>query len=193
MLATEAAISIQMTAATVLFVPVMLCVLLDEPFPAVKMMRGLSKGLIFGIALVIYGNIYMTALDLETIWEGRNATYTMTDAVISALERKGYLDANATYMFVGIPSDNPLFEKTRTWEHSNGYSRFGQFFIGSNGSEMSYRGLFREMGLHINIIPTDEYYNMLDLDAVRNMPVFPADESIQKINDYVVVKISNTY
>lgn len=190
LLATEANISIQMTAAMALFIPVMLCILI--PFIG-KVLPTLSQGLIFCIAFVLYGNIYMTAIDLEAMREGRNATYTMANTVIDTLAACNYLDADTTYMFVGIPSENPLFQVTGLWEQANPYAQFGRFFIGSNGAEMSYQGIFRELGVNIKIISTDEYYRMLNSNIIRNMPIFPAEQSIQKIDDYVVIKLSNTY
>jgi len=193
MIATEVGVSIQMTVALSLFLPVMLCTLFS--LHAEKVLKTLSRGLIFCMAFVLYGNIYMTATDLEAIKEGRNASFTLTRTMINSLAEKDYLDADATYLFVGIPSDNPLFWASGIWDNANGYAQFGDFWTSPICLQWIYEGTFRELGLNIKMAPSDseEYAKVIKSETVRNMPVYPAEQSIQKIDDYIVIKVSNTY
>ena len=44
------------------------------------------------LTIILYGNIYMTAVDQETTYEGRNSSETLIHEVVSELRTKQMID-----------------------------------------------------------------------------------------------------
>ena len=57
---------------------------------------------------------------------------------------------------------------------------------------VSYQGLLQDIGIKLTIGDLDKYQDICT-DQVNNMPVFPKDGSILNMDEYVIIKISNTY
>lgn len=97
-------------------------------------------------------------------------------------------------MFVGVISENPLFAKSPLWNRANSYARYGQIWSGvGHTCRYSYNGIFRNIGVNLVVArESDAFYDsILHSDKIKQMPVYPTDGSIQKIEDYTVVKISD--
>ena len=59
--------------------------------------------------LIVYGNVYMRAIDQEAMSEGRKSLTVMADRIADDLIDFGYFDEEEQLpvVFVGRPSSNP--------------------------------------------------------------------------------------
>ena len=147
--------------------------------------------MIFIFAFVLYGNIVMISVDQHTMLQGRRTTINLFNRIEFALENDGY-DLNKKVIIAGIPSDNPTFAKDKVWNYSNDYARYGQLWTGGDSAYHSFTGVFRDTGTNLTYETDDNYYNkLLESDDVKNMPVYPAKDSIREIDGHIVVKVSN--
>jgi len=150
-----------------------------------------DKIVIFIFAFVLYGNIVMISVDQHTMLQGRRTTINLFNRIEFALENDGY-DLNKKVIIAGIPSDNPTFAKDKVWNYSNDYARYGQLWTGGDSAYHSFTGVFRDTGTNLTYETDDNYYNkLLESDDVKNMPVYPAKDSIREIDGHIVVKVSN--
>ncbi len=56
---------------------------------------------------------------------------------------------------------------------------------------MAYSGILRNIGVNLAYVPDDASIALNNREDVKNMPLFPAEGSIQEIDGYIVIKISN--
>lgn len=197
LLAPDAGLSVQMTSSLSLIVPLLLIFadvfLTRQKAETVKVKQILRFFAPAVAAVVLFGNTYMVGIDLEVMSAGRTSTDTLITSVYQALIQDDPA-LEGKYLFVGSPSDNPLFSKSPLWERSNNYSRFGLYHCErSDITRRAYNGFFRNIGVNLVISQeSDEFYDsILHSDKIKQMPVYPADGSIQKIDEYTVVKISD--
>lgn len=100
-----------------------------------------------GISLfILYGNIYMTATDLEAMYEGTVSSDSVMNHVVQTLIDKDLCSEDREYIFIGRISDNSLFRTTVLWDQANSYARFGEFWTGAEVIKMAYNGLLRRGG-----------------------------------------------
>ena len=94
-----------------LFVP--LCLLLLEGTRPEQGSK--ARWLVLVLAfLVVYGNVYMMAVDQEAMRQGRDSLRVMSDRIVNDLTEEGYFDEGNHYwsvMIAGRPSSNPTFKK----------------------------------------------------------------------------------
>ncbi len=192
LMAPEAGFMIQQTCGMAIFIPVMLC-LVDKRLQGMKNYCW-SKRVVMGIAVfILYGNIYMTAIDLEAMYEGKIASENIMDYVIQTLIDKNLYNSEKQYFFVGQISSNPLFRVTKLWEDANSYARYGEFWTNAKAIHLAYDGLLLDIGTKLPIGSDDIYQNYIQNGQIESMPVYPADGSVVEMGDYVVVKMSNVY
>ena len=193
-LAPESGFMIQQTAGMSILFPSMLC-LVSGLIAGQETGRALFKWFSVGISLfILYGNIYMTAIDLEVMYEGRTSSNEIMNHVVQTLIDQDLYSREREYVFVGRPSDSPMFQKTEIlWNRANSYAHYGEFWTGAKVMSMVYDGLLRQGGVYIPVSKEHVYESYMKLDQIRNMPSYPAEGSIQEIEGRVVIKISNTY
>lgn len=192
LLAPEAGFLIQQTCAMAIFIPVMFC-LLDKKFRDVKNYNWLKR-VVLGIGfLILYGNIYMTAIDLEAMYEGKNASENVMNHVVQTLINKGLYNGEKQYFFVGRISNNPLFKTTKFWKDANTYARYGEFWLDISCVHMAYDGILHDMGIGMLIGDDNVCRDYISNGIMEDMPVYPESGSIMDMGEYVLVKISNVY
>ena len=199
----DANYGLQMTAGLALFLP--LSVLLidgtllaaqpetEQKTAKVRLSRGL---LVLAAASIVYGNVYMMAIDQEAMHEGRQATTTISHQIISALDDIGYFEnpEEKCVMLVGRPSASPIFRVGEMYERANGYAKYGRFFTKQNCIRMSWSAVFRDLTPSpINFCSEEMYLSLIETEEIAEMPLFPQKGSIQEINGILVVKISDEY
>jgi len=195
-IATEAGgVAIQMTAGMAILFPVILCFACSIKETGKELHKKNYKIIkIFYMVIsviILYGNVYMTAIDQETMYEGRNSTETLVRGVVSELGEKQMLSADRSYVFIGYPSGNPLFGSTKFRDMANPYARYGEFWAYPDLLRMAYNGVLRDIGINLTYAEDDVSAAMNGRDDVKNMPLFPAEGSIQEIDGYIVIKVSN--
>ena len=117
----------------------------------------------------------------------QQATNSVMTRVVERIELlDGYIPGVTPVTFVGTPSTYLL--------ESNDYSEVDTLF-GAGNSSITYQEVFPNymsliLKVNMNIIKNNYAYeqNYISEDDVEKMPVFPAKDGIQMINDTVVVK-----
>ena len=80
-------------------------------------------------AAVVYGSVFMSAIDQQAMYEGRKATKQIADLVAGELVAEGYYDLpeKLPVMLVGRPSASPLFRTHVIYWDANDYAQVGLF------------------------------------------------------------------
>ena len=192
LLAPEAGFLLQQTAPMAILLPTLLCLI--STLPEKNISQSMVKIITVALsAAILYGNIYMTAVDLEVMDEGKTSTETLLNNVVHTLIEENLYHNDKTYIFIGKPSENPLFYKSNLWSTANSYARFGDIWTNGDSIYGSYHGILRNIGVSMNICLANEYTEYKTLEEIQDMPVYPAPDSIQEINGYIVIKISDAY
>lgn len=187
-------VMIQMTAGMTIFFPLMLCLVnsikyTEKEIHMKKYKLTLAIYTLLSI-IVLYGNVYMIAVDQETMYEGKNASETVVHEIISELRERQMLVSDKTYFFIGSPCKNPMFKTTKFWDMANSYARYGEFWEAINCMRMSYEGMFGEIGINLQYVADDVAAEIIEREDVKSMSVFPTEESIREIDGCIVVKVS---
>lgn len=134
--ASQATFYIPMAGGTALFFPVCFW-LLDAVQPASntetlgKNKAGKVKkaALLLAAAGILYGSVFMSAIDQQAMYEGRKATKQIADLVAGELVAEGYYDLpeKLPVMLVGRPSASPLFRTHVIYWDANDYAQVGLF------------------------------------------------------------------
>lgn len=192
-LAPESGFLIQQSVAMAILFPSMLC-LVGKLFNDQGRLDAQIKYFTIGLSLfILYGNIYMTATDLETMYEGNVSSDAIIDQVVHTLIGSELYSEEKEYVFLGRISDSPMFRKTVFWDRANSYARYGEFWTGANVMSKAYYGLLRRGGVNLKIAGEEGYELCIRNEKVANMPCYPSGGSIQDIDGYIVVKISDKY
>ena len=140
---------------------------------------------------VLYGNVYMVNIDQNVMYEGRNATETFVQSVITKLQEKQLYSLDKSFIFIGRPSDNLMFRTTESWDMANNYARYGYFALCADCFRMSYNGVLRDIGVNLTYCVDDVYAKLCEREDVKNMQIFPAEGSIREIDGNIVIKIAD--
>ncbi len=187
LIATEAGLQLQMTAALAMVFPMLLIFAYSLTAPG-KVWRT-ACGLLG--AVVLWGNMLQVWLDQNAMYEGQIAVSSMGYEIVHDLDDRGLLSADREYFFVGKPAGNRLFYTSPLYQKANSYARVGDFSLSGNCMLQSYRGMFNYL-LGINILLTSKDYEELAyMDEVKGMPSFPEEGYIRESDGLVIVKISD--
>lgn len=191
MIATVADVSVLMTAGLALCVPVLLCVTAnlefsDNFFPNVRKCTYLLLG------IMLYGSVYQLQTDQYAMLEGQTAAATMARDIVHELGEEELLDADLEYCVVGVAGYNDLFEKSKIYEGSNMYARFGIWYNEPSCTRRTWQGIFSYLcGMNLTMCSSVDYSMIYGNEIVRDMPVYPNDGYIAKVGDIVVVKVAD--
>ena len=180
---------IQMIVPMTVSLPFLVCVVEFDQVKEVFSVA-LTKYYQLFFVLLLCGNFLMISIDQHVMLTSRQTTLAITNRIAEDIDYSQ--EPKEGYVFLGKPSDNPLFRKDELWQYSNEYAQYGNFYIGTNGNRQSYYGLLRDAGLGIKLNMDDSYWHKLEEEeAIRNTPSFPNEGYIQAVDDVVVVKLSN--
>ena len=188
--AGEAAIQMTMPMATVF--PYLLCVT-DVEDCRNRLIRAVDWLRIAMVLFVLYGSFLMVSVDQHVMLKSRdNATAMMNRVAVEIGEDQ---NPEGGFVFVGKIADNPNFLKDQLWERANQYARYGDFHIfvyGDNRANFSYFGLLRDSGLNLTYNWNNSYWgDLIQSEEVQEMPLYPDDGYIKKIDKTIVVKFAN--
>ena len=189
--AGEAAIQMTLPMATVF--PFLLCVsdIGEHPGALLKNTDRLRTAMML---LILFGSFLMVSVDQHVMLKSReNATAMMNRVAVDIGE-----DTNPEggFVFVGKIADNPNFLKDQLWDRANQYARYGDFHIfvlGDNRANFSYFGLLRDSGLNLTYNWDNNYWGeVIRMDEVREMPMYPEDGYIKQIGKTIVIKFADS-
>ena len=202
--ASQATFYIPMAGGTALFFPVCFW-LLDSARPASNTeISGKNKAgkvekaaLLLAAAGILYGSVFMSAIDQQAMYEGRKATKQIADLVASELVAEGYYDLpeKLPVMLVGRPSANPLFRTHVIYWDANDYAQVG-LFKKENAATMRYswNAVFRDLTpMKLELCSDEVYDELIRTEEIKRMPTFPEKGSMQEIDGVYVIKISEDY
>lgn len=199
LITSEATWRLQMAGALDLFIP--LCILLldvtrkKQPQNE-KLRMAVIGGTVLLAGLIVYGNVYMRAVDQEAMYEGRKSLKSMTDRIADDLMDFGYFDGEERLpvVFVGRPSSNPTFLMREYYLYANTYAQIGRFWSGSNVAQPAWKSVFQNITpVNLTYGRVERYLEIYAESETEQMPTYPQEGYIRQIGDTVVVKISDDY
>ena len=199
LITSEATWRLQMAGALDLFVP--LCILLldvtrkKQPQNE-KLRMAVIGGTVLLAGLIVYGNVYMRAVDQEAMYEGRKSLKTMTDRIADDLMDFGYFDGEERLpvVFVGRPSSNPTFLMREYYLYANTYAQIGRFWGGTDIARQVWKSVFQNITpVNLTYGRVERYLEVYAESETEQMPTYPQEGYIRQIGDTVVVKISDDY
>lgn len=199
LITSEATWRLQMAGALDLFIP--LCILLldvtrkKQPQNE-KLRMAVIGGTVLLAGLIVYGNVYMRAVDQEAMYEGRKSLKSMTDRIADDLMDFGYFDGEERLpvVFVGRPSSNPTFLMREYYLYANTYAQIGRFWSGSNVAQPAWKSVFQNITpVNLTYGRVERYLEVYAESETEQMPTYPQEGYIRQIGDTVVVKISDDY
>lgn len=199
LITSEATWRLQMAGALDLFIP--LCILLldvtrkKQPQNE-KLRMAVIGGTVLLAGLIVYGNVYMRAVDQEAMYEGRKSLKSMTDRIADDLMDFGYFDGEERLpvVFVGRPSSNPTFLMREYYLYANTYAQIGRFWSGSNVAQPAWKSVFQNITpVNLTYGRVERYLEVYAESETEQMPTYPQEGYIRQIGDTMVVKISDDY
>lgn len=202
--ASQATFYIPMAGGTALFFPVCFW-LLDAAQPASntetsgknranKVEKAAS---LLAAAGILYGSVFMSAIDQQAMYEGRKATKQIADLVAGELVAEGYYDLpeKLPVMLVGRPSASPLFRTHVIYWDANEYAQVGLFKKGNAATmRYSWNAVFRDLTpMQLELCSDEVYDELIRTEEIKQMPTFPEKGSMQEMNGVYVIKISEDY
>ncbi len=152
-----------------------------------------EKLLTFSIALLFYGNIYCVGTDEDAMIQGHRSMETITNQIVSSLEKMDAISTDKEYVFIGSPCKNELFRKNELWDKASPYAQTGDIWPNLSCTLNTYDGLLDRIGIQLNMADLKTYERYMRSEELKNMPCYPDKGSIVIHEDEVVVKISNRY
>ena len=148
-------------------------------------------------AAVVYGSVFMSAIDQQAMYEGRKATKQIADLVAGELVAEGYYDLpeKLPVMLVGRPSASPLFRTHVIYWDANDYAQVG-LFEKENAATMRYswNAVFRDLTpMQLELCSDEVYDELIRTEEIKRMPTFPEKGSMQEMDGVYVIKISEDY
>lgn len=186
----DAGLSLQMTGGFGLLFPIFMC-LIDKTSDVSIIANKLKKAMVILMIIFCYGNICQVVLDQNAMLEGKIATTTIAQNIVSELSEEECLDNELEYCIIGLPENNELFCVSPLFYNANPYAKFGDWWTDPSCSLQSWKGVFRHLcGLNINTCSVETYNKVLTDEFVRNMPIYPEEGYIKKMGNVVIIKVA---
>lgn len=148
------------------------------------------------LILIMFAWFQLSAVtnDQLALKEGKTATITLAENIISQLYEKDYLTDNRAVAFVGRPGNNNTFIQSTAYQMANEYAKFGCWSTDPRNNRVSWNGVISNfLGVNINYCGDSEYQKIISTEQIALMPEFPQEGSICVMGDVVVVKVSDIY
>lgn len=143
----------------------------------------------------LWVNICLVTNDQIAMRDGRTATATLTQNIVTELFHGGYLDNKPAVVFVGSPYHNKFFNRTEAFNSANAYAQFGKWWLDAGNNRRSWQNgmLLHCCGVDLEWCDDMMYDDIIASGQLEEMKEFPEDDSIRVIEGIVVVKVSDTY
>ena len=156
-----------------------------------------KAALLLAAAGILYGSVFMSAIDQQAMYEGRKATKQIADLVAGELVAEGYYDLpeKLPAMLVGRPSASPLFRTHVIYWDANDYAQVGLFKKGNAATmRYSWNAVFRDLTpMQLELCSDEVYDELIQTEEIKRMPTFPEKGSMQEMDGVYVIKISEDY
>lgn len=151
--------------------------------------RLVRLGAAAAVALVCWLSTVVAYASYQTVAMAYRYVGTLTDAILTRVLNDPAYDPDMRVLIAGLPDEseaqkfNFLFDKSA-------YTKNMVFWDGTAGVLGNWKHyIYDYHGLWIGEVSTDEYYDILDSATFAEMPVYPAEGSLQVFDDILVVKL----
>lgn len=151
--------------------------------------RLVRLGAAAAVALVCWWGTIVAYASYQTVAMAYRYVGTLTDAILTRVLNDPAYDSDMRVLIAGLPDEseaqkfNFLFDKSA-------YTKNMVFWDGTAGVLGNWKHyIYDYHGLWIGEVSTDEYYDIIDSEAFGEMPVYPAEGSLQTFGDILVVKL----
>lgn len=141
------------------------------------------------VVLVCWLGTVVAYASYQTVAMAYRYVDTLTDAILTRVLNDTDYTPDTRVLIAGLPDEseaqkfNFLFDKSA-------YTKNMVFWDGTSGVLGNWKHyIYDYHGLWIGEVSTDEYYDILDSEAFAEMPVYPAEGSLQLFGDILVVKL----
>lgn len=150
----------------------------------------------FIFIILIRGYIIQDSATYQTLENTYKKTYQIASDIRSQINKMGY---TREIMIAGNLDKNHYYTKKSTTEFDR-LSRYTYGFVSNyslfwdeytNMKNGWSRFMEYELGVSITFVSSDTYQKILDSKDYHNMKCYPSDDSIQLIDDVVVVKLAD--
>ena len=187
-IATGATLALQSACGLYFLFPALLGVLLTEriDFKKEKIVTLLATSLVI---VFTYGSCYQVITDQSVMAQGKKSCESITSLILSKLTQENLLSTDYTYCFYGSCYNSDLYIIDRASEHANTYAFYGAWYSEPGNTCKSWKGLINKtLMLNLNMADASTYTTYGA--KASDMACFPNEGSIQKIDNVILIKVS---
>lgn len=181
------------TAPCAMVFPLIMCIFVKQicEHNFLKLRKTFKIGFASLSLFIMWGSIYQTQIDQEALRQGTVAVETIGQSILSTLYSGNMYSADQKYAVIGEPCNNPMIHLNDIYYRANSYAKIAGEYWKTSLDARTWSGIFYNLcGVNLPRCDDSDFESLLVDQRVLNMPIFPADRSIQKIDDIVVIRIS---
>lgn len=192
LVAISAWVSLQMTVAMAMVLPMLFLLLLSLPCET-KMDKLIKPVVAAVLAVVLYGSYLQVQIDLESMRSGEAATRQIAEQILDQVCFAELYEEDNIYLIYGNPSRNSLYHYNKIMSEANSYALFGNWPTNDyQCMRRSWQGTFSYLcGVDLQMGSATEHFEMMKKLDFETMPYFPMSGSVKKIDNYIIIKISD--
>lgn len=141
------------------------------------------------VVLVCWLSTVMAYASYQTVAMAYRYVDTLTDAILTRVLNSTDYTPDTRVLIAGLPDESEA-QKFNFLYDKSAYTKNMVFWDGTAGVLGNWKHyIYDYHGLWIGEVSTDEYYDIIDSEAFGEMPVYPAEGSLQTFGDILVVKL----
>lgn len=141
------------------------------------------------VVLVCWLGTVVAYASYQTVAMAYRYVDTLTNAILARVLNNTDYTSDTRVLIAGLPDESEAQEFNFLFDKS-AYTKNMVFWDGTAGVLGNWKHyIYDYHGLWIGEVSTDEYYDIIDSEAFAEMPVYPAEGSLQLFDDILVVKL----
>lgn len=141
------------------------------------------------VVLVCWLSTVVAYASYQTVAMAYRYVDTLTDAILTRVLNSTDYTPDTRVLIAGLPDESEA-QKFNFLYDKSAYTKNMVFWDGTAGVLGNWKHyIYDYHGLWIGEVSTDEYYDIIDSEAFAEMPVYPAEGSLQRFDDILVVKL----
>lgn len=141
------------------------------------------------VVLVCWLSTVVAYASYQTVAMAYRYVDTLTDAILTRVLNSTDYTPDTRVLIAGLPDESEA-QKFNFLYDKSAYTKNMVFWDGTSGVLGNWKHyIYDYHGLWIGEVSTDEYYDIIDSEAFAGMPVYPAEGSLQRFDDILVVKL----
>ena len=121
--------------------------------------------------------------------------YQMSLIMDDVIHDDDYILNESKVLFVGYPNDKTLRENIKTYKYAYHFDEMSNIaFWEDTANGYTYnrqKYILNYFGVDIKDLSFNDYLDVINSNEFKQMPIWPVTGSIKKINDIIVVKLTN--